>query len=51
MKVFKKHGFNRISFGVQDLDEKVQKEIHRVQPLELTKKAVELARKYGIESY
>jgi len=50
MKVFKKHGFNRISFGVQDLDEKVQKEIHRVQPLELTKNAVELARKYGIKS-
>ena len=50
MKVFKKHGFNRISFGVQDLDDKVQKEIHRVQPLELTKKAVELARKYGIKS-
>jgi len=50
MIVFKKHGFNRISFGVQDLDEKVQKEIHRVQPLALTKKAVELARKYGINS-
>jgi oxygen-independent coproporphyrinogen-3 oxidase len=50
MKVFQKHGFNRISFGVQDLDDKVQKEIHRVQPLELTKKAVELAREYGIES-
>ncbi|MCK4442710.1 MAG: oxygen-independent coproporphyrinogen III oxidase, partial [Sulfurovaceae bacterium] len=50
MKVFQKHGFNRISFGVQDLDAKVQKEIHRVQPLELTKKAVELARKYGINS-
>jgi oxygen-independent coproporphyrinogen-3 oxidase len=50
MKVFKKHGFNRISFGVQDLDEKVQKEIHRVQPLELTKNSVDLARRYGIES-
>lgn len=50
MKVFKKHGFNRISFGVQDLDDKVQKEIHRVQPLELTKAAVDLARKYGINS-
>jgi oxygen-independent coproporphyrinogen-3 oxidase len=50
MKVFQKHGFNRISFGVQDLDDKVQKEIHRVQPLELTKKAVELAREYGIDS-
>jgi oxygen-independent coproporphyrinogen-3 oxidase len=50
MIVFQKHGFNRISFGVQDLDEQVQKEIHRIQPLALTKKAVELARKYGIES-
>ena len=50
MKVFQKHGFNRISFGVQDLDDKVQKEIHRVQSLQLTKNAVELARKYGINS-
>ncbi len=50
MKVFKKHGFNRISFGVQDLDHKVQETIHRIQPLELTKKAVELARQYGINS-
>jgi len=50
MKVFAKHGFNRISFGVQDLDDKVQKEIHRVQPLELTKRAVDLARAYGINS-
>ena len=50
MIVLKKHGFNRISFGVQDFDAKVQKEIHRIQPLELTKKAVKLARKYKIES-
>jgi len=50
MKVFQKQGFNRISFGVQDLDEQVKKEIHRVQPLELTKNAVDLARKYGIKS-
>jgi oxygen-independent coproporphyrinogen-3 oxidase len=50
MKVFQKHGFNRISFGVQDLDDKVQKEIHRVQPLDLTQNAVNLARKYGINS-
>ena len=50
MKVFKKHNFNRISFGVQDLDSKVQETIHRVQPLALTKKAVDLAREYGINS-
>ncbi|SFZ98502.1 Coproporphyrinogen III oxidase, oxygen-independent [hydrothermal vent metagenome] len=50
MIVFKKHGFNRISFGVQDFDPKVQQEIHRIQPYELTKAAVDLARKYGINS-
>jgi oxygen-independent coproporphyrinogen-3 oxidase len=50
MKVFAKHGFNRISFGVQDFDPKVQEEIHRRQPYELTKAAVDLARRYGIES-
>jgi len=50
MKVFKKHGFNRISFGVQDFDPKVQKEIHRIQPYDLTKAAVDLAREYGIGS-
>ncbi len=50
MKVFHKHGFNRISFGVQDFDPKVQKEIHRIQPYDITKAAVVLARKYGINS-
>jgi len=50
MKVFQKHGFNRISFGVQDFDPKVQKEIHRIQPYELTQSAVDLARAYGINS-
>jgi oxygen-independent coproporphyrinogen-3 oxidase len=50
MKVFKKHGFNRISFGVQDFDAKVQKEIHRIQPFNMTNDAVKLAREYGINS-
>jgi len=50
MKVFKKHNFNRISFGVQDFDKRVQEAVHRVQSFELTKSAVELARKYGINS-
>ena len=50
MKVFAKHGFNRISFGVQDFDPKVQQEIHRIQPYEMTKAAVDLARHYGIDS-
>jgi len=50
MKVFQSHGFNRISFGVQDFDPKVQEVIHRIQPYDETKAAVELARKYGINS-
>lgn len=50
MQVFVKHGFNRISFGVQDFDPRVQEEIHRIQPYDLTKSAVDLARKYGIKS-
>ncbi len=50
MQVFQKHGFNRISFGVQDFDPKVQETVHRIQPYEQTKAAVDLARRYGIES-
>jgi len=50
MIVFAKHGFNRISFGVQDFNEKVQEAIHRIQSYELTKASVDLARKYGVES-
>lgn len=44
------HGFNRISYGVQDFDDRVQKEIHRIQPYEVTKKAIEMARAMGIKS-
>ena len=50
MQVLTANGFNRISFGVQDLDEKVQKAVHRIQSLDINKNAVELARKYGIKS-
>jgi len=44
------HGFNRVSFGVQDFDEKVQKTIHRIQPFEVTNNAVKMARAAGIKS-
>lgn len=50
MSVFRENGINRISFGVQDFDEKVQKEIHRIQPLEITQNAVKIARDGGIKS-
>lgn len=43
-------GFRRVSFGVQDLDPKVQKTIHRVQPFENLEKVTLLSRAIGYES-
>ena len=48
--VLSKNGFNRVSFGVQDFDERVQKEIHRIQPFEITQNAINLVRQRGIKS-
>ena len=50
MDVLKKHGTNRLSFGVQDLQDEVQKTIHRIQPFEETKAVVDIARAAGIKS-
>ena len=50
MKVMNEAGFNRVSFGIQDFNEKVQIAVHRVQPYEITKKAMDLARKYNMVS-
>ena len=50
MDVLKKGGFNRISFGVQDFDPKVQEAVHRIQTYDVTKAAIDLARANGIES-
>ena len=50
MDVLKEAGVNRLSFGVQDLDEKVQKTIHRIQPFELTQNVIKIARDAGIKS-
>jgi len=43
-------GFRRVSFGVQDYDEKVQKAINRIQPFENVKKVTEWSRQIGYES-
>lgn len=43
-------GFGRVSFGVQDYNEKVQKAIHRIQPFENVKRATEDAREIGFTS-
>ena len=50
MDVLKKGGCNRLSFGVQDLNEEVQKTIHRIQPYETTENVMKIARDAGINS-
>ena len=43
-------GFNRISIGVQEFDEKLQKAAHRIQSLETTAAVIRDARRCGIRS-
>lgn len=43
-------GFNRLSFGVQDFDEDVQKAVHRIQPYDQVKELMGLARQIGFQS-
>ncbi|MBU6460307.1 MAG: oxygen-independent coproporphyrinogen III oxidase [Proteobacteria bacterium] len=43
-------GFNRMSLGVQDFDEKVQQAVHRVQPVQMTLSVLEEARAQGFTS-
>jgi oxygen-independent coproporphyrinogen-3 oxidase len=50
MRAMSEAGFNRVSFGIQDFDEKVQVAVHRVQPYDITKAAMDLARKYNMVS-
>ncbi|MBN2816895.1 MAG: oxygen-independent coproporphyrinogen III oxidase [Campylobacterales bacterium] len=50
MRVMSEAGFNRVSFGIQDFNEEVQVAVHRVQPYEITKNAMDLARKYNMVS-
>lgn len=43
-------GFSRVSFGVQDLDERVQQTINRIQPFENLERAAGEAREVGYDS-
>ncbi|RKR14238.1 oxygen-independent coproporphyrinogen-3 oxidase [Maribacter vaceletii] len=43
-------GFRRVSYGVQDYNETVQKAIHRVQPFKNVKNVTEIAREIGYTS-
>lgn len=50
LEVLRRCGFNRISMGVQDFEEDVQKAINRIQPYELTRDLVEASRDLGFGS-
>lgn len=49
LKLLRSLGFNRVSFGVQDTDPKVQEAVKRRQSLEMTQKTYALARSLGFE--
>ncbi len=50
LETIKRVGFNRISMGLQDLDEKVQRAVNRIQPYSLMKDTMEKLRDLGFES-
>lgn len=50
LQTFYDLGFKRVSFGVQDYNETVQKAIHRIQPFENVKRVTEQARAVGYTS-
>jgi len=43
-------GFNRISMGVQDFNEKVQKAVNRIQPEDMTREVIEWVRSLNFDS-
>jgi oxygen-independent coproporphyrinogen-3 oxidase len=43
-------GFNRLSLGVQDFDERVQRAVNRIQPREMTETVLDAARRNGFKS-
>ncbi len=50
LQTLKDCGFNRVSYGVQDLDFKVQQAINRIQPFKNVKKVTDDSRTVGYES-
>lgn len=42
-------GINRVSFGIQDFDQKVMTAVNRTQPYEISKQAIDWCRQYGID--
>ncbi len=50
LRVMREVGFNRISMGLQDLDEKVQRAINRIQPYSLMVETMRKLRDLGFQS-
>jgi oxygen-independent coproporphyrinogen-3 oxidase len=50
METVRKMGFNRLSMGIQDFKEDVQKAVHRIQPYEVTRDLIAVARDLGFDS-
>jgi oxygen-independent coproporphyrinogen-3 oxidase len=50
LKALRQAGFNRVSFGVQDLDPQVQKAVNRIQSEEKTREVAAAARELGYRS-
>ncbi|MFN3603318.1 MAG: oxygen-independent coproporphyrinogen III oxidase [Leptonema sp. (in: bacteria)] len=50
LELLKDLGFNRISFGIQDLNDVVQKNINRVQPIEIIENLYYKSRKLNFDS-
>jgi oxygen-independent coproporphyrinogen-3 oxidase len=50
LEALRSNGFNRISMGVQDFNEKVQRAVNRIQPEDITVQAVEWIRELGFTS-
>lgn len=47
----RENGFNRISMGVQDFDERVQKAVNRIQPEDITRQVIEWVRELKFHSF
>ncbi len=51
LEALREIGFNRISMGVQDFNEKVQNAVNRIQPEDMTRQVIQWVRELGYHSF
>ena len=51
LSALRQGGFNRISMGVQDFNEKVQKAVNRIQPEDMTRQVIDWVRELKFDSF